>query len=293
MLRSIVLMLICIVSITGCGNESEKPGEITDEGVPNNNVPQTNPCSLPSCNSKEGIKVVWEPATFIPPPGVSQGIREIVTRSEFLKQITAKYTGYLKLCEDNEANTGGCYGLHYLIKCTNGIVDGVSYHYAIDGKAYEEIYFKNGIAEGTWVYYNAKKEIVGLTNYKNGKLHGIRQSYNDKLMITLKCNYKNGELDGQYLSYFDDLKLAEKSNYKNGKLDGVSYTYYENGNIKDIKEYKQGLEYVTKNYLESGKLFSELHRDKNFKIIKWLVYDEFGNSKPVKIGERDFVINRP
>jgi antitoxin component YwqK of YwqJK toxin-antitoxin module len=290
MLRSIVLMLLCIVFITGCRNEFEERREIPDQVVPENNLPETNPCSLPACNSKEGIKLNWE---IIPHPVMSQGIREIITRSEFLEQIPAKYSGYLKLCEDNEANTGACNGLHYLIKCTNGIVDGVSYHYAIDGKAFEEIYFKNGIAEGTWVYYNAEKEIVGVNNYKNGKLHGICETYNDKLMITLKCNYKNGELDGKYFSYFDDLNLAEKSNYKNGKLDGEAYTYYENGNIKDFNEYKQGLAYVTKHYLESGELFSEKYRDKNFKIIKWLVYDEFGNPNPMKFYERDIEIKRP
>jgi antitoxin component YwqK of YwqJK toxin-antitoxin module len=256
-----LFMLLVILLFISCNNESKKLPKVASQNIQETEISKQEPCYLPKCDDSSGLEVEWT-------PGLTE---DIINREEFLKQIPKNYTGFLKLCSD-KSGTGEAFlegaqkRLFRLIRCKNGIIDGLSYSYDFDGGYYEE-YYKNGIAEGTWVHYTPERN------------------------FNIVCNYKNGVFDGEFLTYYDNLKLRSKEFYRNGQLEGESFKYYKNGQLQTYEKRISGISSKIE-YFEDGTIKRKFESNREKTTFEH--YDRFGNLVDShSVIPRTLKINRP
>jgi antitoxin component YwqK of YwqJK toxin-antitoxin module len=154
-----------------------------------------------------------------------------------------------------------------------------------NGKAkeirYEKFFFSNGLPDGPSKVFYLNGNCMVDRYFRNGRLHGLLKTYypdGKKNTIQVMDNdlkygpdtmwYKNGELkyaanykcdklDGKYQEWDSTGKLIVLTNYKEGLENGIRYVWYKSGE-KSEESFKNGLRSGScKIWYNNGKLKEE------------------------------------
>lgn len=117
-------------------------------------------------------------------------------------------------------------------------------YFHLDGKSIlSEENYEDGILNGESKTYFLNGKLTEFSHYKNGKLHGNLKRYADKGVLLDDLTYKNGKLDGAAKYYNIDGKLIFWGDYENDEKVG-KWEYFENGKPKNlIKEKHDRINY--------------------------------------------------
>ncbi|WP_456376758.1 toxin-antitoxin system YwqK family antitoxin [Lutibacter sp.] len=98
--------------------------------------------------------------------------------------------------------------------------------------------YKNGVLNGESKTYYLNGKITEFSHFKNGKLHGSLKRYADNGILLDDLNYENGKLHGAAKYYNNKGKLIYWGDYENDLKVG-KWEYFENGKPEDFKINKQ------------------------------------------------------
>lgn len=119
----------------------------------------------------------------------------------------------------------------------------------------------NEKGDSIMVYYRADGTIRSKATFKGKYKNGLAYNFYDDGKIQNEIHYKDGYKNGIAKWYYESGRLYRETNYINGQKDGIQRLYYETGELKAEVPYKMGqLQYGTKEFLKSGKLFDDYPR---------------------------------
>jgi len=112
-------------------------------------------------------------------------------------------------------------------------------YYHSNGKSIlSEENYKNGVLNGISKTYYLNGKITEFSHYKNGKLDGNLKRYADNGILLDNLNYKNGKLYGAAKYYNIKGKLIYWGDYQNDEK-VRKWEYFENGKPESLDSIKQ------------------------------------------------------
>lgn len=99
----------------------------------------------------------------------------------------------------------------------NGIREGVSIYYGVDGKTKLTVgYYKKGMRSGDWETYYNNGQLKEKKHFENGSFHGLRETFDKNGKLINTRNYDKGVYIGLHQSFDSQGVLIESGQYKNG-----------------------------------------------------------------------------
>ena len=202
--------------------------------------------------------------------------RKLLNKKRFLESGQPYEGIYLvKDVEDDEYGQDG----QVLVKeiYVNGDLDGVVVFYNDDKKVKEEINFKKGVRDGKTTEYDEEGNVELVALYENGKEIESREylycHYDESKQKLISESHHDYIRNTSWTKEFTTEGRLEKHyvHDKNSEQISTFYKYFESGKIKEIDVW-QGDEKRKKIYYETGELFSEEIKDKEFKTDGVLKY---------------------
>ncbi|MDR2869911.1 MAG: hypothetical protein LBV04_05645 [Deferribacteraceae bacterium] len=156
--------------------------------------------------------------------------RTVDTWSELISYADEPVTGVV--CAVRSSDDGQA-TVTLAVTYKNGVRNGASVGYALDGTLTSNVWYQNGKKEGSAQYYHPNGNSHIETTYKDGLIHGTYNMYSERREALLhpcgvgichEISYKNGLIDGIY-RLFNDGFLAGEDVYKNNQLYGESKSW--------------------------------------------------------------------
>ncbi len=123
----------------------------------------------------------------------------------------------------------------------NGLANGKSTWYDIDGSVLVEGNYINGDEDGVWKWYTEdgvlKKEVTFLL----GTEHGILKLYHPNGKLSHEANFVSGDRQGIVKDYFSNGNLSVETNFMDSEKHGKSTYYDYSGNVIMNRYYDKGV----------------------------------------------------
>lgn len=95
----------------------------------------------------------------------------------------------------------------------DGLKDGETILYSLDGKISEIRSYKQGKMDGTWTTFNEKDQKKAVANYQNDKKHGKWIIWDEKGVKRYEMEYSEGNRSGTWFMWDESGNLSSEKTY--------------------------------------------------------------------------------
>lgn len=174
-----------------------------------------------------------------------------------------------------------------IFEIRNGLLNGKSTQYYLDGSKESEYDFSDGEENGFVRYWNKsglltlehEYKIKDFGHFKSSVRVGEWRDWDESGNLTRVQHFADNELDGTQLVFYGDGKVEIEEFYKNGLRDSLITRYHSNGQIKSRIEYKNG-DFIPNNphqeFHPNGKVSGIGNLEEGRKSGKWTYFHENG-----------------
>lgn len=162
-----------------------------------------------------------------------------------------EYTFDMLNCNKERSN---CYDKHNN-KPITGIVK--EYYDKSNKRIKSEITYNDGLINGSTKSYYIDGKIKGEFNFINGEKYGVSKSYYSNGQLKSEDEFENGKLSGISKHYYENGQLEMEATFKNGDINGTIKEYYENGIISSEYVMRDGWRLQDIKYDSKGNKVSE------------------------------------
>tara|TARA_B100000686_G_scaffold348468_1_gene439575 strand:- start:967 stop:1554 length:588 start_codon:yes stop_codon:yes gene_type:complete len=123
---------------------------------------------------------------------------------------------------------------------TDGLPNGLTKEYDVEGNLISEKKFQNGVRQGMSKMYYANGNLMTEWIYRKGVRHGIALGYYPNGIMKDHGIYLNGKLNGLSKKYYPSGRLKAEMVFREDLIQGVSRIYDEEGLLKVQSTYRDG-----------------------------------------------------
>ena len=116
---------------------------------------------------------------------------------------------------------------------------GVHFEHFKDGSVKMEVNITDGVLDGITKVYHLEGTVHEQRSYKNGKMHGTWITWNELEVELAEANYNFGKKHGKWLIWDENGTLRYEMHYLDGKKTGTWKMFDENGTLIGEKNYTE------------------------------------------------------
>ncbi len=174
----------------------------------------------------------------------------------------------------------------------DGILNGESRGFSLDGKLAHTVQFKNNQKDGLMRQYDEKGVVRSEITYKSDLLHGESRLYYPSKTLQLLETYQGGVLNGNRIEYYENGQVKSHSVYAQNQLNGVAKEFYEDGKEKSILPFENGRKNgQSKSFFPNGKPQFEMNFKNDVLEGDNLRYDETGKLTDKRVYKNGVILS--
>ena len=170
------------------------------------------------------------------------------------------------------------------LRYENGMLNGPSVWYLINGKKQIEVTYRNDTMDGLLRRWHENGNVMEEIWYKDGVKDSVYREYSLKGILVAEGYYVNGELNGEFHRWYENGQVFQEGRFTDGMMDGSWMVFYSDGKLAAMADFDMGTGTQT-SYEQSGYKCLVTHFVDNEKHGREVYYNPDGKITRVALYE--------
>lgn len=170
------------------------------------------------------------------------------------------------------------------LRYENGMLNGRSVWYLVNGKKQIEVTYRNDTMNGLLRRWHENGNLMEEIWYKGGVQDSVYKEYSLKGILIAEGTYVNGELEGEFHRWYENGQVFQEGWFSEGMMDGSWMVFYDDGQLAAKADFDKGTGVQT-SYEHSGYRCLVTHYVDNVKHGREVYYNPDGRVTRVALFE--------
>ena len=137
------------------------------------------------------------------------------------------------------------------LRYENGMLNGRSVWYLVNGKMHLEVTYRNDTMNGLLRRWHENGNLMEESWYKDGVQDSVFREYSLKGILVAEGTYVDGALNGEFHRWYENEQVFQEGQFVDGMMDGSWMVFYADGKLAAKADFDRGTGVQT-SYEQSG-----------------------------------------